>query len=65
MHLKIYRTRFKVRMGLVFLVLCVESFCLFGNKLTYLFSEQANFARNYYIAKDVASALKSRGIKRI
>ena len=64
-RLKIYRTRFKVRMGLVFLVLCVESFCLFGNKLTYLFSEQANFARNYYIAKDVASALKSRGIENL
>lgn len=64
-RLKIYRTRFKVRMGLVFLVLCVESFCLFGNKLTYFFSEQANFARNYYIAKDVASALKSRGIENL
>lgn len=64
-RLKMYRTRFRVRMGLVFLVLCFESFCLFGNKITYLFSPQPNFARSYYIAKDVANALKSRGIEHL
>ncbi len=64
-RLKAYRMRFKVRMFLVFSVLCLETFCLYGNKLSYFFSSNPNFAYPYYIAKDVANELKKRGIDSI
>ena len=64
-RLRIYRTRFKVRMAVIFSVLCVEVFCLFGNKFVYLFSLEPNYARSYYVAKDLAHELSSRGVKNL
>lgn len=61
-RLKIYRTRFKVRMLVIMVALCLQIFLLYGNKLTYLVSQTPNFASNYYIAKDVARILKSKHI---
>lgn len=64
-RLRIYRTRFKVRMGVIFSVLCIELFCLFGNKISYLFSPEPNFARSYYVAKDLARELEKRNVENL
>lgn len=61
-RLKAYRGRFKLRMFFVFSVLCLETFGIYGNKISYIFSPKPNFAYPYYIAKDVANELKARGI---
>ena len=64
-RLKIYRLKFKVRIFIICGVLCLETFMIFGNKLTYLFSPKPNFASNYYIAKDLAHILLSSNINGI
>lgn len=64
-RLRIYRTRFKVRMAVIFSVLCIEVFCLFGNKFVYLFSLEPNYARSYYVAKDLARELSSMGVENL
>lgn len=60
-----FRTRYKMRFFIVFAVLFLETFCLFSNKLTYLFSAKNNFAINYYIAKELSTAIKKYGITSI
>lgn len=60
-----FRTRYKMRFFIVFTALFLETFCLFSNKLTYIFSAKNNFAINYYIAKELSSAIKKYGISSI
>lgn len=60
-----FRTRYKMRFFIVFAALFLETFCLFSNKLTYIFSAKNNFAINYYIAKELSSAIKKYGISSI
>ncbi|MDO7252439.1 glycosyltransferase family 39 protein [Helicobacter cappadocius] len=60
-----FRTRYKMRFFVVFAVVFLETFCLFSNKLTYIFSAKNNFAIGYYIAKELSLAIKKYGITSI
>ncbi len=62
-RLPMYRTRFKIRAFCIFGMLVLETFGLYGNKLSYLVSPHLNFASSYYIAKDLARILESKHIK--
>lgn len=58
---KIYRFRFYT----IFIFLLIENIILFGNKITYLFNPQLNFAASFYGAKEIANLLKQKGIKEV
>ncbi|PAF54589.1 hypothetical protein BKH42_01125 [Helicobacter sp. 13S00482-2] len=60
-----FRTRYKMRFFIVFVALFLETFCLFSNKLTYIFSVKNNFAIGYYVAKELSVAIKKYGITSI
>ncbi|PAF44818.1 glycosyltransferase family 39 protein [Helicobacter sp. 11S02596-1] len=60
-----FRTRYKMRFFIVFAVLFLETFCLFGNRLSYFFSAKDNFASGYYVVQELAGALKKYGINAV
>ncbi|PAF52291.1 glycosyltransferase family 39 protein [Helicobacter sp. 13S00477-4] len=60
-----FRSRYKMRFLIVFITLFLEIFILFGNKWSYFFTSKDNFASNYYMAKEIAKALKQYGIEAI
>lgn len=57
-----FRFRYKMRMFFVILFLILGNVALFGNKLTYLFLDEKNFAFSFYGAKEVARALYARNL---
>lgn len=60
-----FRARYVQRFVVIFALLFTQSLVLYGNKMLYLFGVQNHFASSYYISKDVANALHSRGIESI
>lgn len=65
MHLKPFRKPYYFFASCALLALVLQSSITFGNKLTYIFSSRPNFASSYYFSKEIANALKSRGITAI
>ncbi|WP_231997552.1 hypothetical protein [Helicobacter cinaedi] len=60
-----FRAVYVRRFVVIFALLCMQSLVLYGNKVLYLFGVQNHFASSYYISKDVANVLQSRGIESI
>lgn len=60
-----FRARYKMRFFVVFFVLFLETFSLFGNKLTYFFNAKNNFASNYYLVKELADGIKKYNLTNI
>lgn len=60
-----FRVAYVRRFVVIFALLLAQSFVLYGNKLLYLFGMENHFASSYYISKDLANILKSRGIESI
>ncbi|BCZ17135.1 Integral membrane protein [Helicobacter sp. NHP19-003] len=58
LHLRIFRSHYRIRYSLVFGTLLLESVLLWGGGYN-------RFVRTHYVAKELASALKSRGIHNI
>ncbi|MWV62680.1 hypothetical protein DCO58_02865 [Helicobacter saguini] len=57
-----FRFRYKVRIYLVLFFLILGNIGLFGNKITYFFVKEKNFAYSFYGAKEVAKELYKRNI---
>lgn len=60
-----FRAVYVRRFVVIFALLCMQSLVLYGNKVLYLFGVKNHFASSYYISKDVANTLQSRGIESI
>ena len=57
-----FRLKYRIRLVLVFLFLAIGNLVLFGNKLTYYFSSEHNFAYSFYEAKEIAKQLHDKGL---
>lgn len=51
--------------SLILFFLILQTSIIFGNKITYFFSNKPNFASNYYFAKEIATELKKLNINAI
>lgn len=60
-----FRKNHYVFASLILLFLVLQTSVIFGNKITYLFSNKPNFASNYYFAKEIAMELKKLNINAI
>lgn len=60
-----FRIAYVRRFIVIFALLVIQSMVLYGNKVLYLFGVKNHFASSYYISKDIAKALKARGIESI
>lgn len=61
-----FRSRYKIRVYALVLLLVFGNIILFGNKLTYYISDvKHNFAYSFYEAKEVARALHKKNITHI
>lgn len=60
-----FRIAYVRRFIVIFALLVAQSMVLYGNKVLYLFGVKNHFASSYYISKDIAKALKARGIESI
>lgn len=56
---------YKARFVFILLFLMLENIILFGNKITYAFEKEPNFASSFYVAKELAQALKDRNLHEI
>lgn len=64
-RLPIFRIGYVRRFIIILTFLVIQSSVLYGNKILYLFGIKQHFASSYYISKEVANALKERGIQAI
>ncbi len=53
------------RFTIILILLFAQSFVLYANKILYLFDVKSHFASSYYISKDLAKALRQKGIESI
>ncbi|WP_295698670.1 hypothetical protein [uncultured Helicobacter sp.] len=65
MRLKPYRMAYVRRFTIILILLFAQSFVLYANKILYLFDVKSHFASSYYISKDLAKALRQKGIESI
>jgi hypothetical protein len=63
-RLKMYRKKYRVLFSVSFVLLLIHAFAVFFNKELYRFMEpgQKHFAQKQHVAKELATALKARGI---
>lgn len=64
-RLPMFRASYVRRFVVIFALLFAQSALLYGNKILYLFNVQNHFASSYYFSKEIATALKQRGIESI
>ncbi|SQH71689.1 hypothetical protein [Helicobacter mustelae] len=64
-HLPQFRTKHYIISSILLFALFLQTAMIFGNKITYFFSDKPNFAANYYFSKEIARALKDYGITAI
>ena len=64
-RLKMFAKPYVMRLNLILLFMFLQSLGLYFNKFFYLFSTQSHFAHSYYYGKEIANALKSKGIESI
>lgn len=57
-----FRLAYKVRIYIVLIFLILGNIALFGNKITYFFIKEKNFAYPFYGAKEIARQLHKRGL---
>ncbi|TLD81552.1 hypothetical protein LS68_000505 [Helicobacter sp. MIT 05-5293] len=60
-RLPAFRLAYLMRFVVIFSLLVLQSGVLYANKILYLFGTK-HFASSYYISKELASALKDRGL---
>ncbi|RDU66743.1 hypothetical protein CQA53_02950 [Helicobacter didelphidarum] len=60
-----FRSRYVLRLCLVVIFLLLGDIILFGNKITYYFVKNKNFAYSFYGAKEIAKQLYAQGITSI
>lgn len=60
-----FRFKYYLRFSVIIALLLFGNLVLYGNKLTYLFDKNRNFAFSFYGAKDIAKTLQDRGITNI
>lgn len=64
-RLPCFRKPYYLFASLSLLLLFIQTSIIFGNKFTYFFSQNPNFASNYYFTKELIEALKQKGIQSI
>ncbi|PAF42148.1 hypothetical protein [Helicobacter sp. 11S02629-2] len=65
LRLKVYARAYTLRLVVILVVAFLSTALLLGNKITYLFSSEPNFAYSFYEAKEIAHDLKAMGITHI
>ncbi|RDU71335.1 hypothetical protein CQA66_06590 [Helicobacter aurati] len=60
-----FRIKYLIRIGCIASFLIFGNIILFGNKLTYYFSNEHNFAYPFYAAKEIAKELYAKNITHI
>ncbi|PAF49667.1 hypothetical protein BKH43_06580 [Helicobacter sp. 13S00401-1] len=65
LRLKVYARAYTFRLVIILIVAFLSTALLLGNKITYLFTKEPNFAYSFYEAKEIAHDLKAMGITHI